>query len=205
MGGVVKTRRKGILGGTFDPPHIGHLILASNARHDLGLDEVWFVPAGDPYRKVDNNISTAENRLRMLEVAVKDIEWAFVKTIEIERQGPTYTIDTILQLPQTEDQWWFILGSDALVDMEFWKEPEKIVELVRLAVGVRPGLIHQDVVAQISMKLPQVIERIDYVRMPEVEISSSDLRNRVRTGQPTELLLQEEVRILIDNLQLYRD
>ena len=205
MGGVVKTRRKGILGGTFDPPHIGHLILASNARHDLGLDEVWFVPAGDPYRKVDNNISTAENRLRMLEVAVKDIDWAFVKTIEIERQGPTYTIDTILQLPQTEDQWWFILGSDALVDMEFWKEPEKIVELVRLAVGVRPGLIHQDVVAQISMKLPQVIERIDYVRMPEVEISSSDLRNRVRTGQPTELLLQEEVRILIDNLQLYRD
>ena len=201
----MKTRRKGILGGTFDPPHIGHLILASNARHDLGLDEVWFVPAGDPYRKVDNNISTAENRLRMLEVAVKDIDWAFVKTIEIERQGPTYTIDTILQLPQTEDQWWFILGSDALVDMEFWKEPEKIVELVRLAVGVRPGLIHQDVVAQISMKLPQVIERIDYVRMPEVEISSSDLRNRVRTGQPTELLLQEEVRILIDNLQLYRD
>jgi len=205
MGGVVKTRRRGILGGTFDPPHIGHLILASNARHDLGLDEVWFVPAGDPYRKVDNNISTAENRLRMLEVAVKDIEWAFVKTIEIERQGPTYTIDTILQLPQTEDQWWFILGSDALVDMEFWKEPERIVELVRLAVGVRPGLIHQDVVTQIETKLPQVIECIDYVRMPEVEISSSDLRNRIRTGQPTELLLQEQVRILIDHLQLYRD
>ena len=201
----MKTRRRGILGGTFDPPHIGHLILASNARHDLGLDEVWFVPAGDPYRKVDNNISTAENRLRMLEVAVKDIEWAFVKTIEIERQGPTYTIDTILQLPQTEDQWWFILGSDALVDMEFWKEPERIVELVRLAVGVRPGLIHQDVVTQIETKLPQVIECIDYVRMPEVEISSSDLRNRIRTGQPTELLLQEQVRILIDHLQLYRD
>jgi len=193
------------MGGTFDPPHVGHLILASNARHDLDLDEVWFIPAGDPYRKADSKVSTAENRLQMLEAALRGIDWAYVRTTEIDRQGPTYTIDTILQLPQTEDQWWFILGSDALADMEFWKDPEKIVDLVRLAVGVRPGLAHQDVITQLEMKIPRIKERIDYVRMPEIEISSSDLRDRIRTGRPTEFLLQEKVRRVINELQLYAD
>ena len=197
--------RRGIMGGTFDPPHVGHLILASNARHDLELDEVWFIPAGDPYRKADSKVSTAENRLQMLEAALRGIDWAYVRTTEIDRQGPTYTIDTILQLPQTEDQWWFILGSDALADMEFWKEPEMIVDAVRLAVGIRPGLAHQDVITQLGMKIPRIKERIDYVRMPEIEISSSDLRNRIRTGRPTEFLLQEEVSRVIDELQLYAD
>ena len=197
--------RRGIMGGTFDPPHVGHLILASNARHDLELDEVWFIPAGDPYRKADSKVSTAENRLQMLEAALRGIDWAYVRTTEIDRQGPTYTIDTILQLPQTEDQWWFILGSDALADMEFLKDPEKIVDSVRLAVGRRPGSAHQDVIAQLEMKIPRIKERIDYVRMPEIEISSSDLRDRIRTGRPTEFLLQEEVSRVIDELQLYAD
>ena len=197
--------RRGIMGGTFDPPHVGHLILASNARHDLELDEVWFIPAGDPYRKAESKVSTAENRLQMLEAALRGIDWACVRTTEIDRQGPTYTIDTILQLPQTEDQWWFILGSDALADMEFWKDPEKIVDSVRLAVGRRPGSAHQDVIAQLEIKIPRIKERIDYVRMPEIEISSSDLRNRIRTGRPTEFLLQEEVSRVIDELQLYAD
>ena len=197
--------RRGIMGGTFDPPHVGHLILASNARHDLELDEVWFIPAGDPYRKADSKVSTAKNRLQMLEAALRGIDWAYVRTTEIDRQGPTYTIDTILQLPQTEDQWWFILGSDALADMEFWKDPEKIVDSVRLAVGRRPGSAHQDVIAQLEIKIPRIKERIDYVRMPEIEISSSDLRNRIRTGRPTEFLLQEEVSRVIDELQLYAD
>ena len=197
--------RRGIMGGTFDPPHVGHLILASNARHDLELDEVWFIPAGDPYRKAESKVSTAENRLQMLEAALRGIDWACVRTTEIDRQGPTYTIDTILQLPQTEDQWWFILGSDALADMEFWKDPEKIVASVRLAVGIRPGSAHQDVIAQLEIKIPRIKERIDYVRMPEIEISSSDLRNRIRTGRPTEFLLQEEVSRVIDELQLYAD
>ena len=197
--------RRGIMGGTFDPPHVGHLILASNAKHDLELDEVWFIPAGDPYRKSDHKVSSAENRLQMLEVALGGIEWAYLKTTEIQRQGPTYTIDTILQLPQIEDQWWFILGSDALVDMEFWKEPERIVDLVRLAVGIRPGSAHQEVITQLEIKIPRINERIDYVRMPEVEISSSDLRSRIRTGRPTEFLLQEKVRRVIDELQLYQN
>lgn len=197
--------RRGIMGGTFDPPHVGHLILASNARHDLELDEVWFIPAGDPYRKADSKVSTAENRLQMLEAALRGIDWAYVRTTEIDRQGPTYTIDTILQLPQTEDQWWFILGSDALADMEFWKDPEKIVDSVRLAVGRRPGSAHQDFIAQLEMKIPRIKERIDYVRMPEIEISSSDLRDRIRTGRPTEFLLPEKVSRVIDELQLYAD
>ena len=197
--------RRGIMGGTFDPPHVGHLILASNARHDLELDEVWFIPAGDPYRKAESKVSTAENRLQMLEAALRDIDWACVRTTEIDRQGPTYTIDTILQLPQTEDQWWFILGSDALADMEFWKEPEMIVDAVRLAVGIRPGSAHQDVIAQLEIKIPRIKERIDYVRMPEIEISSSDLRDRIRTGRPTEFLLPEKVSRVIDELQLYAD
>ena len=205
MGRLMGTVRRGIMGGTFDPPHLGHLILASNARHDLELDEVCFIPTGDPYRKANNKVSSAENRLHMLLAAVQDIEWAYVKTIEMDRHGPTYTIDTIVELSKAEGLWWFILGSDALADMQFWKEPEKILDLVRLAVGIRPGTTHQDIINQLEKKLPRIEGRTDYVRMPEVEISSSEIRERVRNGQTTEFLLPEEVRRMINELSLYRD
>tara|TARA_A100001037_G_scaffold216246_1_gene194149 strand:- start:267 stop:875 length:609 start_codon:yes stop_codon:yes gene_type:complete len=197
-------QRIGFMGGTFDPPHIGHLILASNAKQNLDLDEVWFIPAGNPYRKEGEGVSSADDRLAMLEKAVDGIEWAQVKTYELERAGPTYTIDTVLKLPNTGILWWFILGSDALVDMEFWKEPERIIDLVRLAVGTRPGVEPKEGVARLESRLPGVSQRIDYVEMPEVDISSRDVRNRIRAGKSTEFLLQNQVQTVIEELGLYK-
>ena len=197
-------RRIGILGGTFDPPHLAHLVLATNARHDLQLDEVLFVPAGDPYRKADRSVTPPDVRLRMIEAAVADLPWASVNTLEIERDGPTFTTDTLDELTQQDADWWFILGTDALADLPHWKEPRRIVDMVRLALALRPGQIdHLEVPPATLEAVPGIEDRIDQVEMPLLEISSTDLRERVRDGRPTDYLMLPVVRAVIDELGLY--
>jgi nicotinate-nucleotide adenylyltransferase len=199
------TRRVGILGGTFDPPHLAHLVLATNARHDLDLDEVLFVPAGDPYRKSDRAVSPPEARLRMVRSAVEDLSWASVETVEIERDGPTFTTDTLEQLAAAEGgDWWFILGTDALADLPHWRDPQRIVELVRLGLALRPGEFDGfEVPAPTRDAVPGIESRIDRIEMPMLEVSSTDLRARVRDGRPTDYLVLPPVRAVIDELGLY--
>lgn len=198
-------RRTGILGGTFDPPHIAHLVLAANARHDLQLDDVLFVPAGEPYRKADRGVTPAEVRLQLVETAVADLQWASVSRIEVDRDGPTYTTDTLDELIAASDRdWWFILGTDALADLPHWKEPRRIVELVRLGLALRPGQIdHLAVPEATRAAVPGVEERIDQIEMPLLEVSSTDLRARIRDGRPTDYLVTDAVRAQIDALGLY--
>ena len=195
--------RRGILGGTFDPPHLGHLVLATNARHDLELDEVWFVPAGEPYRKAGRAISSREERLRLVEAATADLPWAHVSTIELDRDGPTYTTDTLRELASDGGDWWFILGSDALGDLPHWREPATIVDQVRLALARRPGVGELEIPPETLLAVPGIESRIDEVEMPLLEISSTDLRERVRAGRPTDFLITPAVRALIDELGLY--
>ena len=198
------TRRVGILGGTFDPPHLAHLVLATNARHDLDLDEVLFVPAGNPYRKADRAVSPPEERLRMVHAAVDDLSWASVSTIEIERDGPTFTTDTLEQLTADGGDWWFILGTDALADLPHWRDPQRIVELVRLGLALRPGEFDGlEVPAATRDAVPGIESRIDRIEMPLLELSSTDLRARVRDGRPTDYLVPAPVRAVIDELGLY--
>jgi len=199
----VSPRRRGILGGTFDPPHLGHLVLAINARHDLQLDEVWFVPAGDPYRKAGRTISSRDDRLRLVQAAIADLPWARVSTIELDREGPTYTTDTLRELASEGGQWWFILGSDALGDLPHWREPATIVDQVRLALARRPGVGEAEIPRETLSAVPGIEARIDYIEMPLLEISSTDLRERVRDGRPTEFLVTPAVRAAIDELGLY--
>ncbi len=200
-----RTPRRGILGGTFDPPHLGHLTLAASARLALALDEVWFLPAGDPYRKSGSvSISSAENRLQMLTAAIAALPWARLSTVELERDGPTYTAETLRALVAPGEKWWFILGSDALADLPHWREPEAIVEQVRLAWAKRSGGTEDSTLARTVASVPALASRIDEIEMPLLEIGSTALRDRIRARRPTESLLPPAVRQVIDELGLYR-
>jgi len=201
-------RRTGILGGTFDPPHVAHLALASAARNALRLDAVLFIPAGDPWRKAGRPMSPAADRLAMVRAAVAGLPWARVSAIEVDREGPTYTLDTVETLiaerGEAAGQWWFILGEDALRDLPHWHEPQRLIARVRLAVARRGGAAGPLVTPELAAALPGIEDRVDAVPMPSMDVSATDIRARVREGRSTEGLLPEAVRAYIDAHGLYR-
>jgi len=176
----------GILGGTFDPPHIGHLMLAEEARLALSLGQVLFVPAGDPWRKAGRELSPPEHRLAMVRLAVGDDPHYAVSTVELDRSGPSYTADTIAELRDQfglETEFFLIMGADSLADFPHWREPLRILELARLAVAERPE--RQD--AGFGEALPEELagamrQGVVWLRMPLVAISASAVRERVRRG-----------------------
>ena len=196
--------RVGVLGGTFDPPHLAHLVLAAAARRVLQLDRVVVVPAGDPWRKADRTVTPTALRLRMVETAVAGtLPWAEVSAIEVQRDGPTHTIETLEALAARDPkaEWWFLLGADALADLPNWHEPSRLVARIRFGLAQRPGEASGDALEA----LPGLAERVDLVPMPGLAIAASDLRRRVRLGMPTEPLLPAAVRRVIDELGLYRE
>jgi nicotinate-nucleotide adenylyltransferase len=198
-------RRVGVLGGTFDPPHMAHLALAAAARTALLLDRVVFVVAGDPWRKNHRRVSPAASRLEMVRTAIEPFDWAEVSTVEVDRDGPSYTADTLAALVRPDEDWWFILGADALADMPAWHEPQRIIELARLAVTRRPDVDGELIPSALREALPHIEERVDMVEMSPLDISATDIRRRVRAGESTEFLLPESVRAVVDRLGLYRD
>jgi nicotinate-nucleotide adenylyltransferase len=198
--------RTGILGGTFDPPHLGHLVLAAAARRALGLDRVLFVPAGEPWRKQDREVTPAEARLRMLQAAVASLPWAEVSAVELERPGPSYSAETAQQLAVEGEGWWLILGADALSDLPHWHEPQTLLATLRLAVAGRDGLDDalEGVPEALLELVPDAADRIDRVPMPALRIASTDLRATVREGGATGHLVPQATRRVIDELGLYR-
>ncbi len=200
--------RVGILGGTFDPVHLAHLRLAEDARESLALDEVLFVPAGDPWRKSDphgpsgRRITAAEHRLAMLTLAVAGNDDFAISEIELRRDGPTYTADTLEQLAgeRLDDEFWFIVGADALADMPNWHEPERIVAHATLAVAARAG----EAVDPGMIGVPGIGERVEKFAMPRMDISSTDIRERVAAGRSIRYLVPPEVERYIAAHQLYR-
>ena len=200
--------RVGILGGTFDPVHIAHLRLAEDAREALALDEVLFVPAGNPWRKSDphgpsgRRITAAEHRLAMLQLAVAGNDDFAISEIELRRDGPTYTADTLEQLAgeRLDDEFWFIVGADALADMPNWHEPERIVAHATLAVAARAG----ETVDPSKAGLPVVPDRVVTFAMPRMDISSTDIRSRIAGGRSIRYLVPPEVERYIAAHQLYR-
>ena len=176
--------RLGVLGGTFDPPHVGHLILAEEARTRLQLEKVLFVPAGDPWRKASQEITPAEHRLAMVRLMLASDPYFEVSTLEVERQGPSYTVDTLEALHQQCGpglELYFILGEDALHDLPNWKEPARIVSLAWLAVVPRPperGWTSADLEAA----APGLSQRVVRLPMLTIDISSTALRERARAG-----------------------
>lgn len=195
--------RAGVLGGTFDPPHLGHLVLAAAARRALGLHRVLLVPAGDPWRKNDQLVSRADLRVRMVRAAAEPTPWIEVCTLEVERSGPSYSAETLWELAAAGGEWWFILGADALMDMPSWHEPARLIAAARVAVASRGG-DSIEVSREMEEAVPDIEQRIDFVPMPELRISSTDLRARVHDGRPTGVLLPEAVRRVVDETGLYR-
>ncbi|MGE3857515.1 MAG: nicotinate-nucleotide adenylyltransferase [Dehalococcoidia bacterium] len=200
--------RFGIMGGTFDPPHVAHLALAAAARDALSLDRVLFIPAGDPWLKADRTISAAADRLAMVRLAVEGLDWAEVSAMEIERNGPTYTIDTVGELVTTRPgDWWLIIGEDSLNDLPRWHEPQHLVMRIRLAVARRDGDGAERPLISDALRagLPGIEERVDVLPMPRMDVSATNIRSRIASGLPTEGLLPPPVRAYIDARGLYRE
>lgn len=196
----------GVLGGTFDPIHLGHLILAEQARTRLGLERVLFVPAGEPWRKAGRQIAPVADRVAMVRAAVAGDPYFEVSLVESERRGPSYTAETLealLALLGEAADLSFILGQDALMDLPHWRAPGRIIALARLAVAARASWTPPDLDA-LERAVPGISDRIDMVEMPLVEISSTDIRQRLATGISTRFLLPPAVEAYIREHGLYR-
>lgn len=195
----------GVIGGTFDPIHIGHLIIAEEARVQLGLERVIFIPAGLPPHKLDWEISQAEHRLAMVELAIASNPRFSISRIDIERSGPCYTVDTI-ELLQKElgpgEEVHFIIGSDSLSEILTWHEPERLINLCYLAVVKRPG--YEVDLEELEELLPGISSRVRFIDAPLVGVSSTDIRRRVREGLSIKYQVPEKVEEYIYKHGLYR-
>lgn len=192
-------RRIGVLGGTFDPPHVGHLVTAINVRHLLGLDVVLMVVANEPWQKVGTRrISPAPERLELVRAAVCDVEGVEASDLELRRGGPSYTVDTVEQLRRQEPDadLFLILGADAAAELHSWHRPEQLAGSCTLVVVDRPG--------SAGAALPPGFAGVR-VEVPRLEVSSTDLRARVLDGRPLRFLVPDRVVSLVRELDLYRD
>jgi nicotinate-nucleotide adenylyltransferase len=199
--------RLGILGGTFDPVHYGHLLLAETAREQCRLDQVWFLPASIPPHKQGHELSPVEQRIEMLELAVAGNPAMIVSRLEADRGGVTYTVDTLAALAADDAnrEILFLMGADSLADLPNWREPERICQLAILAVVGRAG--QQVDYSRLADFVPaQRLElfRQHQVEMPLIELSSHDIRERVVRGQSIRYRTPRAVEKYIESQELYR-
>lgn len=198
--------RLGILGGTFDPVHAGHIFVAEEARIRLGLDRVLFVPAGNPWLKVDHEVTAAVHRVEMVRLAIAKHQHFELCTIEIERGGPSYTVDTVDVLRQKPeyDELYLLLGLDSFVELPLWKDAERLVTMCKLVVVPRYGNNLPEL-GEVSRKLGGVSEeKVVVLDSPMIGISSSGIRDRVSRGLPIDYLVPGEVERYIIAHGLYR-
>lgn len=185
--------RIGIVGGTFDPPHLGHLEVVRHVRDALSLDQVLVIPAGEPWHKTDV-VATSRQRLTMTQEAFRDEPGVQVSDIDVVRSGPTYTVDTLrtLHAQQPDATWFLILGQDAAAGLPTWREPDAVRELARLVIVTRPDAGQHP-----------VPENADVVAMEPVEISSTQIRMRCAHGESIDALVAPAVARYIREHGLY--
>jgi nicotinate-nucleotide adenylyltransferase len=196
--------RLGILGGTFNPPHVGHLVSAQEAWRELALERVLFIPAATPPHKPVESEPGAAHRLAMCRAAVEGDERFAVSDLELRRPGPSYTVDTLAQLRThaPHDELVLILGGDIAAGLPCWHRPEEVLRLATVAVAKRRGT-PRDAVERALATL-EGGERVRFFTMPRIGISSTMVRRRVRAGQPIRYLVTEPVRAYIEAHGLYR-
>jgi nicotinate-nucleotide adenylyltransferase len=199
--------RIGVLGGTFDPIHLGHLIVTEYIREKLGLREVLFIPAGRPWLKLkeEKHVTSAEHRLAMVRLAVSSNRYFKVSTMEIDRPGPSYSIDTVLALKaelEAGAEIYFIVGPDALAKLPDWKDPEQLLEACHILGIGRPGHAKPDL-RKLESSLPGVSQHITLMDVPQIDISSTDIRQRVAKGLSIRYLVPEAVEKYIAEHKLY--
>lgn len=197
--------RLGLLGGAFNPPHVGHLLLAQEARWQLALDQVLLLPVGRPtHRNLDGDPGGAV-RLALCAAAVEGVEGLGVSDTEVVRDEPSTTVGTLrtIHAQRPEDELTFILGGDAAAGLPTWREPAEVVRLARLAVAERSGVKRADVLARIAEIPGGEDADVAFVDLPRIDVSSSLVRARVRAGRPLRWLVPDPVAAEIDRRRLY--
>jgi len=195
----------GVLGGTFDPIHNGHLIIAEETKVRLNLAEVLFVPAGLPWLRMNTPISAVEHRVQMVRLAIGDKPYCKLSTMEVERAGPSYTVDTIAELRGqlgAGSELFFILGWDCLAELSKWREPERLIKMCYLVAVPRVGCSVPDL-KSMEAAIPGLAERVIMLDTPEVDITASVIRDRVAQGLSIGQLVPEPVDRYIREQGLY--
>lgn len=192
--------RIGVMGGTFDPIHHGHLVAASEAHAAFELDEVLFVPTGQPWQKSDRQVTSGEHRFAMTSLATQSNDAFSVSRVDLDRDGPTYTVDTLrdLQAQQPEAELFFITGADALAAIMSWRDHETLFDVAHFVGCTRPGHV---VDREMLDRLPQ--ERLSVLEIPALAISSTDCRERAQRGAPIRYLVPDSVVEYINEHDLY--
>lgn len=205
-----ESRRIGIIGGTFDPIHYGHLVVAEEVRATLHLAEMVFIPAGSPPHKQGRINTAAEHRLAMLQIAIADNPYFSYSRVEIDRPGPSYLTDTLRIL---HEQWGqdcelsFVLGWDSLLELHHWRDPQGILsQLTHLVAVGRPGYVENiEYNKELEVRLPGIMQRLVVVDAPRLDISSTDLRQRVAEGRPIKYQVPAAVEQYIATHELYKN
>ncbi|MBI4203166.1 MAG: nicotinate-nucleotide adenylyltransferase [Chloroflexi bacterium] len=198
--------RIGIMGGTFDPIHMAHLVLAEDARERLGLSYVLFIPTGDPWLKREKPLASPAERLRMVELAVESNAFFHALDVEVRREGPTYTADTLEYLRgdlTPQDELFFMLGMDSLAELPRWYRPNRVVELCSPVAFRRPGVSEH--VLEAAMKAAPLLRRkLILMDTPLLDVSSTDIRQRVAEGRSIRYLVPDAVEEFIRENRLYQ-
>jgi nicotinate-nucleotide adenylyltransferase len=197
----------GILGGTYDPPHLGHLAMAEAARKALDLAEVILIPAGQPMSKTSGKVTPASHRLAMVRLAVAGRLGLKVCDMEIRRSGPSYTVDTLAELwkkSRGKDDFYFILGLDSLAQLPAWRDPARIVALCHLVTVPRPGW-RRPGLKDLEKKVPGISGRVIFLDKPRLDISATRIRELAAAGKPLDKLVPEAVANYIRANKIYRE
>lgn len=197
----------GVFGGTFDPIHFGHLAAAEAMRATLSLAKIVFVPTGQPWLKADLPISPQQHRLEMVRLAIAGESYFEVSTVEVDRPGPSYTVDTIDMLQREfggEAKLFFLVGSDALSDFPRWKEPARLIRICRLVAFSRPGVALPSL-NQLESAIPGISKNVSFAEVPQVDISATEIRRLVALGDSIGHLVPQAVERHIVEHGLYRN
>lgn len=199
-------RRLGVYGGTFDPPHIGHLVAAQSVLDTWYLDEVLFIPSGTPPHKDPDDVTPARHRYMMTLLATLDNPKFSTSRLELDRPAPSFTVDTLRHIRSEHPEGlevFFILGVDAIMGLPTWKDPEGVLELCHMVVVTRPGYSHEAVAQSLGDLYTRYGHRIHFAEIPAIDVSASEVRARVREGRSIRYLVPDMVREYIETHGLY--
>lgn len=189
-----------LFGGTFDPPHIGHLIIAESILSDLDIDKIIFIPSSIPPHKPLHSYSSASLRVEMLQISIKGTPAFQISDIELNRPGVSYSVDTIKQIKSqmslSKEELYFVIGSDSLIEFQTWKNPHEILSLAQVIIAPRPSFTK-------DMVKPEFLEQVQFLDTPQIDISSSMIRKRVREKKSIRYYVIPEVLEYIQEKRLY--
>ncbi len=193
--------RIGLFGGTFDPIHTGHLIIAESVRSGLYLDKVFFIPAGLPPHKLNQNVTDPRLRFEMVKIAIHNYPYFHVSDVEIERKGKSFTIDTVRMFQNSpdfkDDEFVLIIGCDNFLGLHNWYQPDEVLNSIDTVVAVRPGF-------DLSKAEKRFVDKVKIIKTPLIDISSSRIRESVRKGESVSFWVPDKVKKFIEARGLYR-